>query len=99
MDFKTNFNLSSNNEYSEVKISRKTDKSKITEVHGEIDNVAHGDKSDELLTEKDDKVVDEKVEESAVIAPEKHTSGQGGERKVMSIIVSIIIVILVERLW
>jgi len=67
---------------------------KIKHTSDVVDEVP-GDKSDGVDTKKDDKVVDEKIEGSAV----KHTSGGGDGRRVMSAIVLVIILILLDKLW
>merc|ERR1719206_1522620 len=81
-----------------------TDKKETTEWNDKIEHTSDvldeipGDKGDELVTEKDDKVVDEKVEESAVIPPEEHTSGGG--RQSMTTIVSIAtLILIIDKLW
>merc|ERR1719250_364230 len=82
----------------------KTDKKETTEWNEKIEHTSDvvdeipGDKGDELVTKKDDKVVDEKVEESAVIPPEEHTSGGG--RQSMTTIVSIAtLILIIDKLW
>merc|ERR1719312_2216931 len=81
----------------------RTDKKETTEWNEKIEHTSDvvdeipGDKGDELVTEKDDKVVDEKVEESAVIPPEEHTSGGG--RQIMTTIVSIATLLIIDKLW
>jgi len=86
-----------------VTTSVRADQKETTEWNEKIEHTSDvvdeipGDKGDEQVTEKDDKVVDEKVEESAVIPPEEHTSGGG--RQIMTTIVSIATLILIERLW
>merc|ERR1712096_263181 len=67
---------------------------KIKHTSDEADEVP-GDKGDGVDTKKDDKVDDEKIEGSAV----KHTTGGGDGRQVMTAIVSIIILLLLDKLW
>jgi len=92
----TNLTFSANsetqNEHPEPIKMHKTDKKQ--------NNEFYANNSDELATEKDDKVVGDNVEESGDISPEEYTSGGGGDgRQAMSAIVSIITVIIIERLW
>jgi len=100
----TNITLSANSEtqseHPEPIKMHKTDKKQITEIYEDLKNELHADNSDEVATEKDDKVVGDKVEGSDDISPEEYTSGGGGVgRQTMSAIVSIITVITIERLW
>merc|ERR1719317_1200466 len=82
----------------------RTDQKETTEWNEKIEHTSAvvdeipGDKGDELVTKKDDKVVDEKVEESAVIPPEEHTSGSG--RQSITTIVSIAtLILIIDKLW
>jgi len=82
----------------------RTDQKETTEWNEKIEHTSDvvdeipGDKGDELVTKKDDKVVDEKVEESAVIPPEEHTSG-GGRQSITTIVSIATLILIIDKLW
>merc|ERR1712013_239897 len=82
----------------------RTDQKETTEGNEKIEHTSAvvdeipGDKGDELVTKKDDKVVDEKVEESAVIPPEEHTSG-GGRQSMATIVSVATLILIIDKLW